>query len=611
MMLAYAWRLVWRNPRRTATYLFGLALAVGLFAAILFFVDSSARAMTATALAPVRLDLVAHATSPDVDVSGLPPAIIAQRGVAAAEPVWVADFATAAKVGGASATPSGRLFALQAGYFTTFDLLAISSGQFDPQGVLVSEAMAIAQGLSLGDQLTLTFAGVDAPVTLPVTGLVDMSNADALFATTTEAENAVVADVVFVDAQWFRAHLLTPLVQIAANPPASLPPGAILLDPQVHIKLDRARLPANPTLAAQQAAALRRAVERQFPGQLKAVDNLSGAFKVAQGDVLAARLLFIFLGLPGVALGAYLSKFAAELFAEAQRREISLLRTRGATPAQLLGLVAATSTLLAIGGTALGLVFGLLALLAGGINPFATGFEWGLFAGSAGVACLAGLALTFLAAFVPTAAALRREITQERRVVRRTEAALFWKRTYLDVLLLITAATVLVLTYLNGGFKPAGNEGSALALSFYIFLAPFFAWLGLTLLVLRLVERGLAGAAQPLAAVYRAILGEIGGGGGQDAGPPGSAGERGHDRHRPDPLVWRQPGALSADLCQRKAPRRAVCSRRRPAPDPGAQPPTVGRLCPGVATAGRDGRHRRGARHAGAGGLRKEHRLWH
>ncbi len=517
MTFAYAWRLVTRNPRRTATYLFGLALAVGLFAGILFFVDATARQMTATALAPVKLDIVAHATQPDVNTGAMLSAITAQRGIAAAEPVTAADFASAQKVGAAQASPAGRLFAITPAYFGTFDLLQISAGQFDPAGALISEAMAVAQNLKVGDTLQLTFTGLNQPVTLPVTGIVNMGNADALFATATEAENAIVSDVVFVADSWFKAHLQARLAVLAANPPATLAPGAVVLDPQIHIKVDRARLPADPTLAAQQTAALRRGVERQFPGQLKAVDNLSGAFKTAQADVLSAKILFIFLGLPGVALAAYLSKFAAELFAAAQRREIGLLRTRGATPGQITVVVALSALLLAIGGSVLGVVFGVLILLVSaggqvtaGLNPVAAGFAWGAFARSAGVALLAGLALTFAAAFLPTYGALRSEISQERRSVRRAEGAPFWKRAYLDVLLLVAAGVVLAVTQLNGGFKPSGNEGAALSLSFYIFLAPLFAWLGVTLLVLRLVEQGLASAGSRVAAAFHALLGEIG-----------------------------------------------------------------------------------------------------
>ncbi|GAB4456362.1 MAG: hypothetical protein Kow0070_06300 [Anaerolineales bacterium] len=176
-----------------------------------------------------------------------------------------------------------------------------------------------------------------------------------------------------------------------------------------------------------------------------------------------------------------------------------------------------TSVFLALGGSLLGLLFGILALyasagaqLTASLNPFASTFDWNLFAASAGVSFTAGLVLTFLAAFLPTFGALRREITQERRSVRRVEAAPFWKRSYLDFILLGAAAISLYVTQINGGFKPTGNEGAAITLSFYIFLTPFFAWTGLTLLVLRLVEKGLASSANQIGGLFRRLFGEIG-----------------------------------------------------------------------------------------------------
>lgn len=517
MIATYAWRLITRNLRRTGTTLFGLALAVGLFAGILFFVDATARQMTATALAPVTLDMVAHATTPDVNVAPIAGATAGQTGISAASPVVAADFASAQKAGGSRSSPVGRLFAIRPDYLQQFDLLQVSSGQFSPDGALVSEAMATALKLRPGDQLRLSFAGVADPVTLPVSGIVSMDHADALFATATEAENALVSDVVFVDQGWFAQHLQAPLTAYAGAPDTRPLPGQVILDPQVHIRIDRGRLPGDPTLAAAHIDALRRQVERAFPGQIKAVDNLSGALKAAQGDVLSAKILFIFLGLPGVALAAYLAQFATALFAEAQRRELSLLRTRGATPAQLAGMLALSALLLAVAGSALGLLIGLGALLAaaGGsaaaaLNPLAPGFDWALFGGSALWAFAAGLLLTFLAAFVPAAASLRREISQERRSVMRTARPPFWKRAHLDLLALAAAAVILVITQRNGGFKPSGNEGAAISLSFYIFLAPLFAWVGSTLLVLRLVEAGLQRGGERLARLYRRPLGEIG-----------------------------------------------------------------------------------------------------
>jgi len=517
MTFYYAWRLVTRNLRRTFTYLFGLSLAVGLFAGILFYVDMTTRQMTATSLAPVRLDIVAHTTTSDVNLTTVTQTFATQPGVLAVEPVMVADFLSSSKVGSSQVSPAGRMFAIDPSYFKTFDIVQISSGAPTTDGVMISEAMAIAQNLKIGDQMTFTFAGIDQPISLPVSGIINMDNADALFATATESENAIVADVAFVNLNWFQTALQPQLAALSVNQPANLPVGAILLDQQAHIKIDRSLLFSDPTRAALQTDSLRRQLERQFPGQVKAVDNLSGAFKSAKADVLSAKILFIFLGLPGVALAAYLAKFAAELFADAQRREISLLRTRGATPLQMTGILALASVVLAIGGAALGLVFGWLILwMSAGsqalteITPFSAGFDWPPFASSAGIALLAGLFISFLAVFLPMLASLQNEITQERRMIHRKENIPFWKRAYLDIIMLVSAAVILIITQVNGGFKPTGNEGAALSLSFYIFLAPFFAWIGLTLLTLRLLERGLVTATKPLTSAFRVLLGEMG-----------------------------------------------------------------------------------------------------
>ena len=56
----------------------------------------------------------------------------------------------------------------------------------------------------------------------------------------------------------------------------------------------------------------------------------------------------------------------------------------------------------------------------------------------------------------------------------------------------------------------SGNEGAAISLSFYIFLGPFFAWIGITLLTLRLVEGRLSAFSQFFSAFFGKLFGEIG-----------------------------------------------------------------------------------------------------
>ena len=56
-MRSYVRRDLVRNPRRTLASLVGVALGVGLFSALLFFIDASAATLTKRAIAPVSIDM--------------------------------------------------------------------------------------------------------------------------------------------------------------------------------------------------------------------------------------------------------------------------------------------------------------------------------------------------------------------------------------------------------------------------------------------------------------------------------------------------------------------------------------------------------------------------
>jgi putative ABC transport system permease protein len=57
MIGRYVWRDLRRNPRRTLTALAGMTLGIGLFSAVLFFIDGSSATMTARAIAPIPVDM--------------------------------------------------------------------------------------------------------------------------------------------------------------------------------------------------------------------------------------------------------------------------------------------------------------------------------------------------------------------------------------------------------------------------------------------------------------------------------------------------------------------------------------------------------------------------
>ncbi len=126
------------------------------------------------------------------------------------------------------------------------------------------------------------------------------------------------------------------------------------------------------------------------------VDNLGARLLGVRADALYARVLLLFLGLPGVLLAALLTLAVAASDAERRRREEGLLRVRGASTAQILRLQSLEAVVV---GT-VGVVGGwLLALLAGAtLGAYSSpagesSLVWAAIAGLAGIALAAGAVL--------------------------------------------------------------------------------------------------------------------------------------------------------------------------------------------------------------------------
>lgn len=493
-LLSYAWRSVLRQPACSLTYLIGLILAVGLFADTLFFVDLSKRDMTANALAPIQVDMIARATDPALSGTALETTLKNQPLIKEAVGVASTDFASLSKMGSSTNTPAGKVFALPEHYYSAYSFLPIATGKFDPNAALISDATATQLGLKVGDSVEIRFAaGIQQPYRIKISGIVAMGSSEPLFYNPSSAEGfGVVSDVVFLPPALFERDLAPILSKLPVSTTSVGQTGSSMVllpvERQVHLKVDRQALNPDPTKASKELDALRRSLERPFPGQVRVQDNLSQKLFNAKKDILAAKMLFIFLTLPGILLAAYLSKYATELAAEERRREFGLLRVRGAGMREVLLITGFTALLIALTGSFSGLVFGALVLiLAMGPGIFG-GINLSLMLPSALWAVLGGVVLTALAFFLPAWSGLRQEIAGERRSVNRVGVVPLWRRMNLDFIALIAATVVLFVTDANGGFKPAGTEGTAVTLSFYLFLAPFLYWIGLTLLMARLFD---------------------------------------------------------------------------------------------------------------------------
>ena len=202
-------------------------------------------------------------------------------------------------------------------------------------GVLLAQQTAANLHAAPGDTITIGRAGLPpAPVT--VAGIVDLPQADSLFQTVgapAGAQPTAPPDnvVLMPDAQWHqlfdplsvtRPDLVSTQIHVAAGPPAAAGPRR-----RLH-RGDRARRTTSRPAA---------------PGPSLVGDNLGAALDAARSDAAYAQVLFLFLGLPGAVLAALLTATVTSAGAARRRAEQALLRARGATARQLLGLAGGRS----------------------------------------------------------------------------------------------------------------------------------------------------------------------------------------------------------------------------------------------------------------------------
>ena len=130
---------------------------------------------------------------------------------------------------------------------------------------------------------------------------------------------------------------------------------------QLHVRLAR-QLPDDPGAAAATVHGLANNLEARVAGGALVGDNLGARLDGVREDALYARVLFLFLGLPGVVLAIVLTVAIAAAGATRHRQEQALLRIRGAGTVEVLRLQLLETILAGIGGVVLGILLGTLAL---------------------------------------------------------------------------------------------------------------------------------------------------------------------------------------------------------------------------------------------------------
>jgi putative ABC transport system permease protein len=327
-----------------------------------------------------------------------------------------------------------------------------------------------ASNLAVRPGATVTVLGRGRSVR--VSGVVDLPNADSFFqvvgAPAGAGASAPPDNVLFVPPSDF----------------AQLTAGAVVVH-QLHVRLDHGSLPPDPAKAADEVTRRANHYVAAVTGGALVGDNLGVSLSAAREDALYARLLVLLLGLPGLVLAGVVTALVVSLRNDRQRRDLAILRVRGATPARAGTLLGLTALLDGVLGACLGIGATLVGNTLIGGSRLST--SWLL------AAAVAGVLLALITELTPVARLLRGipgSIQDATKVSSRSPLVL---RLWLDVMLLAGSGLVFWLTARGGYQVVVVPEGVPVAsVNYAALLAPALAWPGLALLTWRLTSLALS-----------------------------------------------------------------------------------------------------------------------
>lgn len=455
-----------RRPLDTVVAALAIALTVAFLASLGSFAAATGNRLTERAAGRVPVDWQVQ-LGPGADAAAVAKAVSGIPGLVGSRPVDYAEVAglSAPSAAGTRTTGAAYVVSLPPDY-ATFAPSELRTLTGSASGAVLQQQTAANLAAQPGTVVTV----VGTTRSVSVTGVVDLPDADSFFqvvgatgaATSTPAPDNV---------------LLVPPAVFAA-----LVPRADVVH-QVHVRLDHAGLPGDPAAAADEVRTRANHLTSAVAGSALVGDNLQAALSGAREDALYARLLVLLLGAPGLVLSGVVTALVISLRNDRQRRDLGLLRLRGATPRRAASLLGATALLDGLLGAALGALGGWLATRAALGSQASLSIGWML------GAALVGLLLAVAVELAPVARLVRAGSPTIRSQVDAPAAATtpLALRLGLDVVLLAASAVVFWLTSRGGYQVVVVPEGVPVAsVNYAALLAPALAWPGLALLTWRL-----------------------------------------------------------------------------------------------------------------------------
>ncbi|WP_206425944.1 ABC transporter permease [Nakamurella antarctica] len=436
MIILWMQGLLRRRPGRLLSAAAGISVAVALLASLGAFLAHSQATMTDRAVRGVGIDWQVQ-IQPGTDPTMIADAVRGTAGITGSATVGFGASSGLSSTTGTSTQTTGAAVVL--GIPTEYRALfptEIRTLAGAETGVLLAQQTAANLHAAPGDSITLGRTGL-APVTVTVDGIVDLPQADSLFrkiGAPAGAQRTAPPDNVLLVPTSVWHKIFDSLA--TARPD--------LVTTQIHVQLAH-QLPADPAAAYTDVTAAAHNFEATTTGGATVGNNLGAALDAARADAAYALALFGFLGLPGAVLAALLTATIASSAATRRRSEQALLRTRGASAAQLTRLAGAEALATGLLGSALGLTgAALVGQIAFGTASFGTTSSAAVI--WAGASAAAGMAIAAATILVPARRDLRRATVSSGRATIAAQVYPTWARYGLDAILLIMAGLVFTAT---------------------------------------------------------------------------------------------------------------------------------------------------------------------
>ena len=445
-----------------------IAITIAFTAALGSFVSSSRASLTQRATQTIAVDWQVQVT-PQGSRAQVAQALTGIHGIQHVVPVSYAkvDGLSASKTGSIRTTGTAIVVGLPSSYTIAFPKqFRYLVGQH--RGVLLAQQTAANLGATPGSLVTIHMAN-GATVERIVAGVVDLPQADSFFQVVGTAPGAGASappdNVIFVAPAMF-----------ASSTRGSVPTQ------QFHVRLNHSQLPSDPAAAFQAVTNLANHFALTSAGGALIGNNIAASLLGAREDALYAELLFLLLGLPGLALAITVIWLVVGLRRADRRRETGLLLLRGANRTAVLCLAFVEAITVGLLGAALGVVLAAASVHLAFSGSTKLSFAW------TALAVGAGLLISLAAHLAP---ALRSTTSREEPIVADTAKApstrqVWFLRLRLDYALLAVAIVIALLSSRNNFQIIIVPEGVPVAsIDYAALLAPAFAWPGLIMLTWR------------------------------------------------------------------------------------------------------------------------------